>query len=97
MDINRIKHLAELSYIDLTDNEKDEFLAQLKELFNHIEHVINNAEYRNIDNDDAHNRYLTLMHDDAEDDIFLREDIIFNAKREKNGYILVPKIIKGEE
>lgn len=97
MDKDQIRHLAELSYIDLTEEEKDEFLNQLKEIFIHIEDVMSNAEYASIDTAFIEKQYLENIDEDTVSESFSREEMLLNAKREKNGFVLVPKIIKGDK
>lgn len=96
MDRETIRHLAELSYIDLTEDERDEFINQLKEIFIHIEDVMGNAEYASIDATSLQEHYLENIDEDKVNESFRREAMLLNAKREKNGFVLVPKIIKGD-
>lgn len=96
MNKDHIRYLADLSYIELTDEEKDEFLTQLKDIFLHVEDVMSDAEYASIDTAFIEEQYLDNIDDDVIRELFSREEMLLNAKREKNGFVLVPKIIKGD-
>lgn len=96
MNKDHIRYLADLSYIELTDEEKDEFLTQLKEIFLHVEDVMSDAEYASIDTAFIEEHYLDNIDDDVIRESSSREEMLLNAKREKNGFVLVPKIIKGD-
>lgn len=98
MKMNReeIKFLAKLSYITLTDKEEKEFEEQLKEIIVHIEKTMSKIDLSGIPKDFLSKKKMELLRED-EPVKWTREDVMFNAKRVKNGYILVPKIMKGEE
>ena len=96
MNREEIKFLAKLSYINLTETEEREFEDQLKEIILHIEETMSKIDLSEISKDAFNKKKMDIMRID-ETYKWTREDVMFNAKRVKNGYVLVPKIIKGEE
>jgi len=96
MNRDEIKFLAKLSYITLTETEEREFEDQLKEIILHIEDTMSKIDLSEISKDGFNKKKMDLMRKD-ETFKWTREDVMFNSKRIKSGYVLVPKIIKGEE
>lgn len=98
MKMNReeIKFLAKLSYITLTEKEEKEFEEQLKDIIRHIEETMSKIDLSGIPKDFLSKKRMELLRSD-EVHKWTREDVMYNSKRIKNGYLLVPKIIKGDE
>lgn len=96
MDKAELKELAQLCYIDLNDEEQSEFSDQLREIFNHIEDTLKNVDPEKIPYQRISLDKLEIYNDDVPCCEYTREDMLVNAKREKNGFILVPKIIRED-
>ncbi len=96
MNKKELNHLAELSYIQLSESESEEFNEQLIELFKHIENALSGFNVLKSTDNRANEQYIELIHDDCCDESFNKELILVNVKNERNGFILVPKIIRED-
>ena len=96
MEKDKISYLAKLSFINLTTEEEQEFLKQLNDLFEHIEETLDNVNENEIETKEIIRNKLELFHEDSIKKEFTREEMLMNVNKEKNGYILVPKIIKED-
>ncbi len=95
MDAKELKELAQLCYVDLNEEEQSEFSKQLMEIFSHIENTLKNIDPEKIPHQRISLDKLEIFNDDMPQCDFKREEMLLNARREKNGFVLVPKIIKG--
>ena len=87
-----IKHVAEISRINLTETEIKEFLPQLKEI------LVAFSKIKQVDTDNVKPSYHVVEIKNA-----LREDIpkkcldndtaLKNTKHKRNGYFMGPKVV----
>lgn len=96
MDKIKISDLAKLSFINLTGDETAEFTHQLKEIVESIEATLDRIDLSRVQDGDYYKKSINIMRDDKPESRYLREMMLLNAKTVKDGYILVPKLIKEE-
>ncbi len=96
MNKKDLNHLAELSYIQLSENESEEFNEQLVELFKHIENALSGFNVLKIIDNRENEQCIKLTHNDCYDESYNKESMLVNVKNERNGFILVPKIIRED-
>ncbi len=97
MNKKDLNHLAELSYIQLSESESEEFNEQLIELFKHIENALSGFNVSEKTDNREDEQFIKLIHDDCCDESYSKELMLVNVKNERNGFILVPKIIKEDD
>ncbi len=96
MNKKDLNYLAELSYIQLSENESEEFNEQLIELFKHIENALSGFNVLKITDNRENEQCIELTHNDCCDKSYNKESMLVNVKNERNGFILVPKIIRED-
>ena len=94
MKNDELEHLAKLSFINLTDEENIEFEKQLNELIAHIEDTLGKINWENNIAQKIGLNKVELFHDDYVIESNVKDEIFTNIRREKNGFVIVPKIIK---
>lgn len=87
MDKQTLKHIAELSRIDLTDEELDKFAPQMQTILESAKQL-QDIETTNIQPMKRHIPFNYLRDDKAKESL-PREDILSNAKHTENGYVKV--------
>lgn len=92
-----LEHLAELSYVNLSDEEAEEFKKQLNSIFKHIEKTLQSVSPDKTKEGLYTKDAISIFNDDEVNCPYMKSEMLLNAKREKNGFILVPKVIEEEE
>lgn len=91
VDQEKIKHIAKLSKIELKDNELSELSKQVEQILEYVEQL------DEIKNDREPLDNITGNYNRLREDIIInfdnKEQILKNAPKSKDGFILVPKVL----
>ncbi|PIP14269.1 MAG: Asp-tRNA(Asn)/Glu-tRNA(Gln) amidotransferase GatCAB subunit C [bacterium (Candidatus Stahlbacteria) CG23_combo_of_CG06-09_8_20_14_all_34_7] len=97
MEKEEILILAKMAFIELTDKHAEKYLSEIEEIVQNIEKTLDSLNLKDVSNGDYFKKYLTLLMNDSSEKSFDRETMMMNSKRQKDGYILVPKLIKEKK
>ena len=89
----KVKHIADLAKLNVSDDELDKYKKQLADILTEIDKILK----VNINNDEimispSDNR--NVFFDDTIESHISKADAFKNAKRVKGDYIIVPKVIE---
>jgi len=93
---SKIKHIADLAKLNIKEQELEKYKKQLSDIMteiNKIEEVKideNDIMISPTDNENCYDEDIVKLH-------ISKEEAFKNAKNQKGGYIVVPKILEGEE
>ncbi|MFC1768813.1 Asp-tRNA(Asn)/Glu-tRNA(Gln) amidotransferase subunit GatC [Nanoarchaeota archaeon] len=92
VDEKLIKHIAEVSRLDLTPSEIKEFLPQLKEVLKSF------SEMDKVDTKGAKPSFQpveikSVLRDDKEEECLSQDEALSNTKHKKDGYFKGPKAV----
>ena len=92
----QVKHIADLAKLNIKDEEIEKYKKQLSDIMTEIDKIVE-VEIENddimISPTDNRNRYS----EDIVEEHISRDDAFINAKNKKGDYIIVPKVVGGEE
>jgi aspartyl-tRNA(Asn)/glutamyl-tRNA(Gln) amidotransferase subunit C len=92
MDKDRVKYIANLSRLSLSDQETEAFTGQLASILGYMEQL-NKVDTTNVEP----TAFIAPSHDPMRDDIEIPslppEKLLQNGPAVKNGYFAVPKVI----
>ncbi|MGE3063318.1 MAG: Asp-tRNA(Asn)/Glu-tRNA(Gln) amidotransferase subunit GatC [bacterium] len=97
MEKEKIIMLAKTAFINLTDEQAERFLNELEEIVHSIEKTLDTVNLNEVKEGEYFKKNLNLLQNDSPERAFDRETMMMNAKRQKDGYILVPKLIKEDK
>jgi aspartyl/glutamyl-tRNA(Asn/Gln) amidotransferase C subunit len=97
MEKDKILLLAKTAFIELTDEQAEKFLIELEEIVGNIKTTLDSVNLKDVHDGDYYKKRLTLLIGDSPERSFDRESMMMNSKRQKDGYILVPKLIKEDK
>lgn len=97
MEKEKILLLAKTAFLELKDEQADKYLNELEEIVQSIEKTLDSVNLKNVSQGDYIKKEITLLAEDAVKKDFDRETMMMNSKRQKDGYILVPKLIKEDK
>jgi len=89
--IKEVEHVAKLARLELTEDEKTQFLEQLNKIIGYF-NQLNEVNTEGIEPMAHSVPIVNVMREDIAVDANLREEILNNAPQEENGYFRVPKI-----
>lgn len=92
----QVKHIANLAKLNIKDEEMSKYQKQLSDILTEIEKIVEVAIEEDeimISPSDNKNNYS----EDIAEQHISKEAAFLNAKRTKGDYIIVPKVIEGEE
>jgi len=93
VDKKEIEHLAELSRIDLTEEEKESLEKDFEEILGFVQEVdkVQTAEFDKLENASVEN---VLREDEVtQESGEFSDDILENAPATENGFVKVKKIL----
>lgn len=91
VDKNLIKHVAELSRLDLSKDELEEFLPQLQEViqaFDTLQSINTESTTPSFQSVNVRNK----LREDLKQDSLSQEQSLANAKNKKDGFFVGPKV-----
>jgi len=91
VDEEKIKHIAKLSKIELKKGELSELSKQVEQILEYVEQLDEIKE--NIEPLDNLTGNYNKLRDDVVVDFNNKEQILKNAPKSKDGFILVPKVL----
>ena len=94
IDMEQILKVSELSRIDLTENEKSEFLKQLSDIVSYVD-KIGEMDTENIQPADHIVELKNIFRGKRQGDPISISDIQTMAPSFEDGYFIVPQIIEG--
>ncbi len=89
--IKEVEHVAKLARLELSEDEKNQFLEQLNKIIGYF-NQLNEVNTEGIEPMAHSVPIVNVMREDIAFDANLREEILNNAPQEENGYFRVPKI-----
>jgi len=89
--IKEVEHVAKLARLELSEDEKNQFLEQLNKIIGYF-NQLNEVNTEGIEPMAHSVPIVNVMREDIAVDANLREEILNNAPQEENGYFRVPKI-----
>ncbi|OGC36134.1 hypothetical protein A2436_01665 [candidate division WS6 bacterium RIFOXYC1_FULL_33_9] len=87
MDKNTLKHIAELSRINLTDEELEKFTPQMQTILDSAKEL-QKIDTKGINPMKKHIPFTALREDVIENSLS-QEEVFRNAKHKENGYVKV--------
>ena len=93
MDIEKIKHIAEISYLEFTDEELESF----KEDFNDTLNLINQITETNVDGvleTKYVNDIYTNLREDIPEESLSVEEALMNTKTKKYSYFQIVEFVE---
>lgn len=87
-----IDHVAKTARINLTNEEKTEFLPQLQQIIDSFSEI-KNTDTRNKDPSFHPVKLKGILREDTPKKSLSNEDALKNSKNNKDGYIKGPRII----
>lgn len=97
MEKREILELAKTAFISLTEEQAEKFLTELEEIVGSIEEALDSVNLKDVKEGEYSKKFIDLFAEDSPENHFDRESMMMNAKRQKDGFILVPKLIKEEK
>lgn len=91
VDKEKIKHIADLSKIELKDNELNQLYKQVEQILEYVEQLDEIKD--DIEPLDNLTGNYNRLRDDVVVDFNNKEQILKNAPKSKDGFILVPKVL----
>ena len=88
----KVKHVAELAHINLSEQEEEMYLTQLNDILNEIKKI----EDVNVDDENimiSSVDKINCYKDDTEGVMDKRDEILKNSKLRKGDFIVVPKVL----
>lgn len=92
ISIEEVKHIADLSKLDLCKEELELFTNQLDQIINFVS-KLNEVDTSNIEKTSHVLNLKTPFREDEVIERFKQEDALKNAPDSERGYFKVPKII----
>ena len=94
MEINKelIERVAKNARIELTEQEKEEFIPQLKEILESFS-IINEADTQNVHASFQPLTIKNVFREDHPPTCLTQEQALANTKHKKDGFFLGPKTI----
>ena len=93
LDRSRVKHIAKLARIGLTDADIDIFAEQLSQILEQFE-VLSELETEDIEPTSNAGELQTVMRDDKAEDSLDRSDVLSNAPRQEDDFIRVKAVLE---
>ena len=91
VDKEQIKHIAKLSKIKLNDEELDQISKQVEQILEYVDKLNEiNDDIEPLENISGN---YNRLRDDVIIDFNNKEQILKNAPKTKDGFILVPKVL----
>ena len=89
--IQDVEHVAKLSRLDLTEEEKVKFSKQLGDVLKYVEQM-NEVDTSNVEPLSHVVDFNNVMREDEIHYDCSKEELMMNAPEEENGFFKVPKI-----
>ena len=92
ISIEQIKHLANLSRLEFTDNELEEFKGEFQAIIDYV----NQLQAVDTSNavDCGEMRLISQLRDDVVGQSLSNDDVVSNAKHKEDGAFLVPTVVE---
>ena len=92
MEINKelIEKIAKNTRLILTEQEKEEFLPQLKEILKHFS-KLGNADTNNLEPTFQPIKLTNIAREDIPKECLSQEEALQNTKHKKDGFFIGPK------
>ncbi|OQX59122.1 MAG: aspartyl/glutamyl-tRNA(Asn/Gln) amidotransferase subunit C [Helicobacteraceae bacterium 4484_230] len=89
-----LKRLEKLSYLEISDDKREEIISQLSEIVSFVDNL-GELDTQNVDDSFAMTDNGTLLREDiASNDKSINEEILKHAPRSEDHFFIVPKIIE---
>ena len=92
----QVKHIADLAKLNVSKKELEKYQKQLSDIMTEINKIVeveiedDDIMISPTDNKDCYNEDIVETH-------ISKEDALKNDKNKKGDYIVVPKVLEGEE
>lgn len=93
---NKIKHIANLAKLNISEQELEKYQKQLSDIMTEINKIVevkideDDIMISPTDNKDCYDEDIVETH-------ISKEEAFKNTKNQKGDYIVVPKVLEGEE
>lgn len=94
MDKELLEKIARFSFIEIEEEERENFLKQIENILKDVEKILNKLSLSNVDDGSYYKRFITIFKDDLVKREYTPDEILLNSKNVKEDYIVLPKIIK---
>ena len=90
--IKEVEHLAELSQLNFSEQEKENFVADL----NNILDMVNQLQTAETGEEMVFNKshHLSTLREDEEEESLPQEEILINAPKQRRGCFNVPLVVE---
>lgn len=89
-----LKRLEKLSYLEISDDKREEIIGQLSEIVSFVDNL-GELDTQNVDDSFAMTNNGTLLREDAvSGNKSINEEILKHAPRSEDHFFIVPKIIE---
>lgn len=89
---NDVEHIAELSKLNLTEEEKEEFTIQLNEIISYMD-KLNELDTTDVEPLTHMGTVINVFREDALRDSISKEEALKNAPNKNEDFFIVPKVI----
>jgi aspartyl-tRNA(Asn)/glutamyl-tRNA(Gln) amidotransferase subunit C len=104
IDDRTVAHVARLSRLELSDEERERFGAQLGSILEHFQSLLaldlsgepSAAKTKSDAGRDARAGAANVLRDDTVRPCLPLEDVLANAPASQDGFFVVPPVIEGE-
>lgn len=91
----QVKHIADLAKLNIKDSEMVKYQKQLSDILTEIDKIVEVEVNEKIMISPSNN--INNYSEDIIETHISREDAFLNAKKTRSDYIVVPKVLEGEE
>lgn len=89
--VKDVEHVAKLARLELTEDEKVLYTKQLGDVLKYVDQM-NEVDTSNVKPMTQVIDFVNVMREDVPVQEFTKEELMFNAPEEENGFFKVPKI-----
>ena len=90
IDNNTIKHIADLSMINLSEDEEVKYAKSLEQILTYTE-ILNSLNFDGIENDDAIPKTVNRFRDDSIIEFSDKKSLLSNAPESFDNMFRIPK------
>lgn len=92
INIEQIKHLANLSRLEFTDSELEEFKGEFQAIIDYVNQLQSVDTSNAVDN--AQTRLISELREDVVGQSLTNEQVVMNAKNKQDGAFIVPTVVE---
>lgn len=91
VDEELVKEIASLARLDLTQEEREVFVSQFKDILEYIS-ILNEVDTENVPPAYLFSTNKSVMREDEIQDSVPTEEFLSNAPRSKDDYVVIPRV-----